>query len=83
MKITADCEQHNKWVVNVIDKQTRIETMYQRWKNVTTIKACGHCQKTTVKMKKCSNCQNVFYCSFGCQKRHYREHKSVCRNITK
>ncbi len=32
------------------------------------------------KMLKCSNCLGAYYCSKECQKLHYKEHKSNCKN---
>jgi hypothetical protein len=51
------------------------------------IRACSGCGVTksmlgepggTRKMKSCSRCRWVFYCSGACQKEHYKKHKKEC-----
>ena len=39
---------------------------------------CHGCQNEFPKMKKCSGCLNVHYCSVACQFKHWPEHKSSC-----
>jgi hypothetical protein len=39
---------------------------------------CHGCQHEFPKMKKCSGCLNVHYCSVACQFKHWPEHKSSC-----
>ena len=39
---------------------------------------CHGCQTEFPKMKKCSGCLNVHYCSVTCQFKHWPEHKSSC-----
>ena len=39
---------------------------------------CHGCQNEFPKMKKCSGCLNVHYCSVTCQFKHWPEHKSDC-----
>ena len=41
---------------------------------------CGNCGENAT--KKCSRCKSIFYCSFDCQKTHYKStHKKVCKKI--
>eukprot|EP01118_Nematostelium_gracile_P010886 TRINITY_DN3816_c0_g1_i4.p1 TRINITY_DN3816_c0_g1~~TRINITY_DN3816_c0_g1_i4.p1 ORF type:complete len:832 (+),score=244.16 TRINITY_DN3816_c0_g1_i4:46-2541(+) len=42
---------------------------------------CAHCGKSEdeVKLKKCSVCLKVYYCSRECQKADWSSHKTVCR----
>ena len=37
--------------------------------------ACGH---EAVKMRRCSGCRCVYYCSIACSKAAWRKHKHVC-----
>ncbi len=39
---------------------------------------CHGCQTEFPKMKKCSGCLNVHYCSVACQFKHWPEHKTAC-----
>ena len=40
---------------------------------------CACCEKISQsKMKKCSGCENEYYCSAECQKIHWKQHKKVC-----
>jgi len=39
---------------------------------------CHGCQTEFPKMKKCSGCLNVHYCSVTCQFKHWPDHKSEC-----
>ena len=39
---------------------------------------CHGCQNEFPKMKKCSGCLSVHYCSVTCQFKHWPEHKSTC-----
>lgn len=39
---------------------------------------CHGCQTEFPKMKKCSGCLNVHYCSVACQFKYWPEHKSEC-----
>ena len=47
---------------------------------------CHHCRTwrgahniSTLKLQKCSGCQQVFYCSKKCQRADWKDHKVVCR----
>jgi len=44
---------------------------------------CGHCNNVAIgdeKMKKCSACKVVSYCSMSCQKKNWKIHKEDCKN---
>ena len=46
---------------------------------------CSHCCKTGVEhgqLKRCSQCQSVWYCTTRCQKGHWAEHKVLCQAIS-
>lgn len=34
-----------------------------------------------VKLKTCSRCHNAMYCSVECQRKHWAEHKPLCKHI--
>ena len=40
---------------------------------------CPMCQKTA--RNKCTACKEVFYCSKGCQKKHWKQHKFECKGM--
>ena len=45
---------------------------------------CCFCKRfadVAVKFKRCSGCHATKYCSNRCQKKHWPEHKSLCKTI--
>lgn len=40
---------------------------------------CGACDSTGSSLLKCSGCRLVSYCGTECQARHWKEHKSTCK----
>ena len=44
---------------------------------------CANCNKVSGKKMLCGRCKAVTYCSRTCQVAHYKEHKVVCRVISK
>jgi hypothetical protein len=42
---------------------------------------CAFCQKFAA--NQCSRCQKVYYCNQICQKKHYKNHKYICRKSAK
>jgi hypothetical protein len=46
--------------------------------NLTIVSVCELCSKEQEKMKKCSKCKAVTYCSVECQKAHWSIHKTAC-----
>ncbi|RPD59288.1 hypothetical protein L226DRAFT_104370 [Lentinus tigrinus ALCF2SS1-7] len=46
------------------------------------LRRCAHCHKPEVvglKLKSCSSCRNILYCSGECQKANWPTHKNTCR----
>jgi len=43
---------------------------------------CGQCQNPG-DLKRCSRCHLISYCSFSCQKSHWKSHKSMCKYFAK
>ena len=43
-------------------------------------KLCTYCRLKLSKVMTCSGCRNVSYCGIECQKKHWKVHKSYCRN---
>ncbi|KAI0741566.1 hypothetical protein C8Q80DRAFT_1123435 [Daedaleopsis nitida] len=41
---------------------------------------CGEASRAYAKLKRCSGCELVMYCSKECQRRAWPEHKAVCRS---
>ena len=40
--------------------------------------SCASCKKRSEKLKRCSRCRVVVYCSVECQRSHWTQHKIVC-----
>ena len=40
---------------------------------------CGFCG--SLAEVKCSNCKAIYYCDRNCQKRHWKQHKTACKQI--
>jgi len=40
---------------------------------------CSQCEKTDVRLRKCTACQLTFYCSKDCQVIHWNTHRKWCR----
>jgi len=41
-------------------------------------KVCAMCNAANVKLRHCSRCKSVYYCSRDCQAQHWPEHKGKC-----
>lgn len=46
-------------------------------------KHCYGCESTDKPLKMCKGCMMVSYCSTGCQREHWKEHKSKCKRLDK
>merc|ERR1712098_654381 len=44
-------------------------------------RTCAFCGVVQLKMKICSRCKQVNYCSGQCQKSHWKEHKRQCKKM--
>ena len=44
-------------------------------------KECLHCLVSKPGLTKCSRCQDAYYCSMFCQKKHWKIHKQVCQPV--
>jgi hypothetical protein len=42
------------------------------------LRSCAHCGEADVKLRKCSTCREVRYCSEEHQKEHWEEHRKPC-----
>lgn len=40
---------------------------------------CQSCQKQSPNLKRCANCQSVFYCGVECQRLNWSHHKNMCK----
>jgi hypothetical protein len=49
--------------------------------DLTRQEACAYCGEDG--QKRCSRCKAVKYCSKGCQRTHWAEHKITCKKSTK
>lgn len=43
---------------------------------------CSSVESGSIKFPKCSRCKKVAYCSVGCQKPHWKQHKLFCVSYT-
>ena len=48
---------------------------------LTSCHACGRFEEHRFEFKKCSRCNEVWYCSRGCQKTDWATHKHVCSSL--
>ena len=59
----------------VLNPSTRNKKLFQKWKNVTSIKSCNQCGRNDVVLRICKSCKFInvrtFYCSKKCQKKHW------------
>mmetsp|Transcript_11826 Transcript_11826/g.27762 ORF Transcript_11826/g.27762 Transcript_11826/m.27762 type:complete len:306 (+) Transcript_11826:123-1040(+) len=53
----------------------------------TPVDACANCGKQessdAVRLKICKACRSVKYCSVGCQRAHWKQHKAACKKLAK
>ena len=47
------------------------------------VRMCENCGKVAEKMKKCSVCRLVRYCSEECQLEDWTEHEGLCKKAVK
>ena len=70
----ARLNQYNCLLKYVLNKESRDEKLFIKWKNVTSIKACNRCGRKDLTLKKCQLCEKknqVYYCSKKCQKKDW------------
>ena len=48
--------------------------------NTATVRLCAACESMH-DVKPCAGCMGVYYCSKACQMKHWRKHKTICRQI--
>jgi len=48
--------------------------------NTATARLCAVCQSMH-DPKPCAGCRGIYYCGKACQTQHWREHKTICRQI--
>jgi len=57
-------------------------TFYEELRNKLEIKVCHKCETketTTLNLKACSRCRQVYYCGVDCQKKDWPQHKLLCK----
>jgi hypothetical protein len=75
-------EEEFREIELIVDTESKViginlkDAFYMVKQNKTECHLCG----IKGKMLKCSNCLGSYYCSKECQKLHYKEHKSNCKN---
>lgn len=50
--------------------------------SVSIPKICGACRSTVGSLKRCGNCQLIWYCGAACQTSHWKYHKAACKATT-
>ena len=45
------------------------------------IASSGNDKKSPTRVSKCGGCQSVAYCSKQCQKKHWKQHKGICKML--
>jgi hypothetical protein len=51
------------------------------WRKTGYPRVCGSCSKGSERMKKCSGCRTVWYCSSECQNADWKRHKADCKRV--
>ena len=57
-------------------KKEKIEGQKTLW---VTVFKCFYCGKRGHNLPKCRQCSQAYYCDAGCQRKHWKKHKPVCR----
>lgn len=79
-KIAKKMFKGTKYARDIGGKVTR-ELKVKKNKAVKSENVCWNCGKFG--KKKCGNCRVAKYCSKECQRVHWKEHKPICRKVTK
>lgn len=66
---------------DLIEKLKQMDQRKDEDKKFKRIKKCENCETENVKLKLCSGCSLVYYCSSQCQKSHWPIHKEHCSNV--
>lgn len=45
-------------------------------------RVCAHCGNCTPTLKRCSGCQQAYYCTANCQLEHWPAHKAACQRLS-
>eukprot|EP00662_Eupelagonemidae_sp_cell21_P057811 gene57811-biopygen43991 len=51
-------------------------------RNIAETRECAGCGEKGEKLRRCTGCRSVWYCSAACQKGHWLAHKPACRGST-
>ena len=46
---------------------------------ISITEMCSYCKRDQSALKKCLSCGKVQYCGKECQRKHWKEHKSICK----
>jgi hypothetical protein len=61
-----------------ISKKDLIKLIKSKNQKINSFCICHNCYLRLKKMKKCSRCKNMYYCSSECQKKDWVFHKKTC-----
>ena len=75
--------------LNSVTPKPKAQTGVTKNENVTDkkkpTKECNKCKSKIgeggKKLKLCSGCKDVYYCSIECQKSNWKEHKPLCKKL--
>ena len=73
------CEKYyHKDHMTLCEKKSKLKSETSISSNTLSPKQCGYCLKSSAHLRKCSHCHSVLYCNQDCQKKHWKEHKTLC-----
>ena len=68
------------WILSFLERDEFEHFEALRAKRAALVKRCGYCGATDVKLRRCTKCQRVRYCSREHQVAHWKAHKKACKN---
>ncbi len=81
MTFPRDVSAHPDFAKGVVTSPVCLDKDEMRVKGRFIQTRCFHCHATAVKLKVCSGCMVVRYCSLACAKTHWCQHKRECKTI--
>ena len=72
----ACCQKLNEAIANA-----RYKDRMDRETGLGTQSKCLNCSQTEKKLKLCTGCKSVFFCSVACQKQSWPTHKIECKKL--
>ena len=83
-KLGADMKPHFKWSMKDLaeknDQAEAVQCIDRILAKLTN--ECECCGRSSKRLKKCSKCEKVRYCSRECQKQDHQKHKHECVSVS-